>query len=794
MIFSEQWLREWVAPKISTDQLSEQLTMAGLEVDAVTPVAPAFTGVVVGQIISIDPHPQADKLQVCEVDVGKDKVLSIVCGASNVAEGMIVPTALVGATLPEGYKIKKAKLRGVESFGMLCSAKELGLADTADGLMALPGDSAIGKDVRELLQLDDNSIEIGLTPNRGDCLGLIGIAREVGVLNRYPVNGPEITEVNAAIDDRFNVEIMDSRACPRYTGRVLKDININVESPLWLREKLRRSGLRSIDPVVDVTNYVMLELGQPMHAFDLNNLEGGLRVRYADQSESITLLDGQEITLSHDTLIVADHRRPLALAGIMGGLDSGVEKNTKDLFIESAYFSSDVIAGKARSYGLHTDSSHRFERGVDPELPRKALERATRLLLDIVGGKAGPIVEQYSSTDLPSRQTVKLRHSRVERILGISIDGDEIVDILSRLDMDVSREDDEYHVKAPSFRFDIEIEADLIEELARIHGYHHFPDKQPTGHLLLVEESESVVSELKISQLLVNRGYQEAITYSFIDEGLQRIFGQGEKAVELSNPIASDMSVMRTSLLPGLVQAVLYNQNRQQKDIKLFELGIRYIFQGNEIKEEKMFSGIAVGRNMPEQWGSSSALIDYYDIKADVEAIVALTQKSEQFSFAENCSLSFLHPGQSANIIEANGGVIGFIGAIHPGISSELGLEGRVFVYELGYNALREALTPVFCELSKFPAIRRDLAIIVDEDLPSRSIIDCINQCSIETLSELQLFDVYQGKGVDSGRKSIALGLTFQEFSRTLKDTEIDDLVERVLAALKSNFNATLRD
>jgi phenylalanyl-tRNA synthetase beta chain len=793
MKFSEQWLREWVNPDCTTQELAHRLTMAGLEVDAIEPVAGEFEKVVVGEVLVVEPHPDADKLRVCTVDIGKAEPLQIVCGAANVEEGMKVAAALIGAKLPGGLKIKKSKLRGVESFGMLCSEQELGMADSAEGLLPLASDAQPGQEIRDYLNLNDVSIELGLTPNRGDCLGVAGIARETGVLFDCKVTEPEMGAVAAAINDTFPVAVQAPGDCPRYLGRIIKGIDPQADTPLWMQERLRRSGLRSLGPVVDVTNYVLLELGQPMHAFDLAKLQGGLWVRRAVRNESLTLLDGNKVTLDPETLVIADVRGPQAMAGIMGGEASAVTGSTTDIFLECAYFAPLQIAGRARQYGLHTDSSHRFERGVDPELQARAMERATALLLEIVGGKPGPVSELVSGADLPSRDAIPLRAARINQVLGTTIADDEIARILDQLGMQISSTaEGEWSVVSPSFRFDITIEEDLIEEVGRIHGYDRLPTRHGQGELIMMPRTETRIPLHRLRHRLVDRGYQEAISYSFIDPELQERIGDGTTAVRLANPIASDMAVMRTSLWPGLITALQFNRNRQQERVLLFESGIKYLQQANDIKEEKTIAGIACGSWLPEQWGSETRRIDYYDVKADVEALLTLAAPSSTWEFhaTEN---PVLHPGQSAEIMR-NGVVIGQIGALHPALAATLDLPEGVFLFELSLDAIQEAVLPAFSEVSRFPAIRRDLAIVVANTITSQEICDCVRDAAGDWLTKLQLFDVYSGKGIDSGEKSLALGLILQASSRTLTDTDVEGVVENVLTALQQNFDATLRE
>ena len=793
MKFSEQWLREWVDPAVNTQELAHQLTMAGLEVDAIEPVAGEFSKVVVGEVLSVEPHPDADRLRVCQVNVGGDEPLNIVCGAPNVAEGLKVPAALIGAQLPGGFKIKKSKLRGVPSFGMLCSAVELGLAEQADGLMILPGEAEAGTDVRKLLELDDVAIEIGLTPNRGDCLSIRGIAREVGVINNLNVTEPDIDNVAITLQDKFPVTLVDAKACPRYIGRIIKGIDPCAETPLWMQERLRRCGVRSLGPVVDVTNYVMLELGQPMHAFDLDKLSGGIKVRGANNGEKISLLDGQTLTLQDNTLVIADEEGAVAVAGIMGGEASAVGDGTRDIFLESAFFSRDALAGRARQYGLHTDSSYRFERGVDFDLPVKAMKRATQLLLEIVGGAAGPLIEANSPEHLPQRPDITLKAERIGRMLGVEIGGAQVSDILTRLGMKVCEQGKEWVVTPPSFRFDIAIEADLVEELGRIYGYDNLPTAYPVAALRAELEKEVVQPASRLRRLLVDRGYQEAITYSFVDPRIQNLLLPGVKAVHLANPLSTELSVMRTSLWPGLVQALLYNQNRQQGRVRFFEIGTQFVARGDVIEETKILAGLVCGNLQPVQWGVQARPADYYDVKSDLEALLHLTGAPAQFVF-EKAEHSALHPGQTAAILGKDGMRVGWLGALHPSVARQLGINGSAFLFELDYAIFTQGVLPRFTDLSKFPAIKRDLAIVVEEGVAAQQVLQLIAESAGKYLTNLELFDVYRGEGIETGRKSLALGLTFQDTSRTLTDQEIEALISTILGRLTEELQATLRE
>lgn len=794
MKFSEQWLRAWVNPAVTTAELSHQLTMAGLEVDAVEAVAPPFSGVVVGEVLSVEPHPNAERLRFCRVNAGGERPLEIVCGAANVAAGIKVPVATVGAQLPGGIGIEKSKLRGVMSEGMLCSAKELGLAENAEGLLILPPELTPGTDLRVALALDDVSIELGLTPNRGDCLSVAGVAREAAVINKAELRGPEIVAVAPVIETEFPIRVEAAAACPRYLGRVIKGVNPRATTPLWMRERLRRSGVRSISALVDVTNYVLLELGQPMHAFDLHRLNGRVVVRMAKPNERLRLLDGQEVELRDDTLVIADDGGPVAMAGIMGGAGTAVSDETVDLFLESAHFAPAAIVGRARRYGLHTDSSHRFERGVDPQLPRRAMGRATALLLEIAGGAAGPIIERDSPADLPASQPVTLRAERLRRMLGIEIAAQDVTDILGRLGMAVTVTPDGWEIVPPSFRFDIRIEADVIEEVARIYGYGNVPSHRPAARLAIPPQTEGRVAVERVRQLLIDRGYQEAVTYSFVDPRLQRILDPEQAVLSLANPISAELAVMRTSLWPGLTQALVYNQNRQQARVRLFEVGTRYRREGNRWCEDLVVAGLAAGNVEPEQWAAVKRRVDFFDVKADVTALLDLTGKGDDAFIYAPGNHPALHPGQSAVIRDAAGRRAGLLGLMHPAVTQALDINAAPVMFELEFAVVAEAVIPRFRESSKFPAIRRDLAVVVNEAVSSGAVRACIMEAAGDLLQELQLFDVYRGKGIDSEKKSLAVGLTLQHSSRTLTDEDVDLVVKRVLTRLGEQFGATLRE
>ncbi|MFJ3147953.1 phenylalanine--tRNA ligase subunit beta [Pseudomonas hunanensis] len=792
MKFSEQWLRGWVNPQVSRDELVARLSMAGLEVDSVTPAAGQFSGIVVGEILATEQHPDADKLRVCQVSSGQE-TFQVVCGAPNARPGIKIPFAMIGAELPGDFKIKKAKLRGVESFGMLCSAAELQISEENDGLLELAADAPVGEDIRTYLSLDDASIEIGLTPNRGDCLSIAGLARDVSALYDTPVTRPVVPAVAAVHDEVRPVEVSAPAACPRYLGRVIRNVDLSKPTPLWMVERLRRSDVRSIDAAVDITNYVMLELGQPMHAFDLAEINGGIRVRMAEEGEKLVLLDGQEVALRADTLVIADHTRALAIAGVMGGEHSGVNtEKTRDLFLESAFFEPISVAGKARSYGLHTDASHRYERGVDSQLAREAIERATQLLLDIVGGEAGPVVEAVSEQHLPQIAPVTLRAERITQMLGMEMDPAQVEQLLNALELTTTKSGEgQWTVSVPSHRFDISLEVDLIEELARLYGYNNLPVRYPQARLAPQGKPETRGDLPTLRRLLVARGYQEAITYSFIDPKLFELFSPGVEPLLLANPISSDMAAMRASLWPGLVKALQHNLNRQQDRVRLFESGLRFVGQLGDLQQQPMIAGVITGSRLPEGWANGRDGVDFFDVKADVEALLGYSGALSDFTFSAGKHPA-LHPGQTA-VIERDGKLVGYLGAIHPELAKALGLDRPVFLFELVLGDVVEGRLPKFSELSKFPETRRDLALIAGRDVASSAVLELIRDNAGEWLTDLRLFDVYQGKGIDPDRKSLAVGLTWQHPSRTLNDDEVNTTLQNILTSLEQRLNTTLR-
>ena len=791
MKFSESWLRQAVNPNISTEDLVAQVTMAGLEVDAVESAAPEMSGVVVGEIISVEQHPDADKLRVCQV-AGGGEIAQVVCGAPNARAGIKVPFATVGAKLPGDFKIKKAKLRGVESFGMLCAQTELQLGDDDDGLWELPVDATVGSDLIDYLELNDNIIEVDLTPNRGDCLSIRGLAREVGVLNKAAVTEQACAPVAATIDDCISITLEAPEACARYVGRVIRNLDLTQPTPQWMQEKLRRSGVRSLGPAVDVTNYVLLELGQPMHAFDLSKIDGGIVVRMG-RDEKVKLLDDSEVVVDTQTLVIADQSKALAMAGIMGGDESAVGDDTTDILFESAWFNPLAIAGKARNYGKHTDSSHRFERGVDSQLQVAAIERATALMLEICGGQAGPVVIEESAEHLPAPATIKLRDAHLAQQLGLVIGATEIDDILARLGLTfVARDDQGSTWVAPSWRFDIAIEQDLVEEVARIYGYNNLPTSTPTMALELQAKPERQQDLSIFRQQLVASGYQEAVTYSFVDPDLQKLVDPETVGIALQNPISADMSVMRTSLWPGLLTTAIYNLNRQQNRVRIFEAGQCFVPGENGALTQNMaLAGLICGSRTPTGWTASKDKVDFFDLKGDLEAVLALTGLAEQFSFtaAEHPAL---HPGQSA-MVSRNGEQVGWIGQLHPKLQAQLDFSTPVYLFQVDVAKVSESRLPKFSEVSKFPAVRRDLAFLMDSQIASADLMSEARNAAGEHLVDLMLFDVYQSKDIDNKGKSLALGLTFQHASRTLTDDEINMSIDRVVKKLDIKFKAELR-
>lgn len=788
MKFSENWLRELVDIQADREALSRALTMAGLEVEDLTPLGEGLAGVVVAEIVAAEKHPEADRLQVCKVDAGQGAPLTIVCGAPNARVGIRVPLATVGANLPGGIAIKAAKLRGVESFGMLCSAKELGIDADASGLLELPLDAPVGKGLADYLGLPDASIELSLTPNRADCLGLLGVAYDVAALFGSRVKAGEQAAVPVTSALRRGIRLEAGKDAPRYLGRVVEGINPAARTPLWLAERLRRAGLRPISVVVDITNYVMLELGQPMHAFDNDALEGDIVVRHARAGEVLKLLDGNEATLGEDFVLIADEAKPLAVAGVMGGFESRVTEAARNIFFEAAHFAPAAIMGRARKLGLHTDASHRFERGVDPELPRRALERATELLLAVAGGKAGPVLVAENLADLPKPAPVTLRRARLKRVLGVTVSDAEVARIFTALGMAVEELAEGWRVTAPSRRFDIEREEDLIEEVARIFGYDNIPAAMPAGEIGLAIEPEGRLHELALREQLAARGYFEAVNLSFVATELLAQWGMAGQGVALANPLSADLAVMRPSLLPGLIEALRHNRARQQERVRLFELA--RVFADRQ--ETPSLAIAACGSARAEQWGEPSRALDFFDLKGELDALLAWGGEPQRWTLHPDGLPAWLHPGRGARVVR-DGETVGFMGALHPQLAKTLDLGADAHVLELALEPLLARRLPKAQPVARFPSVRRDLAVEVPEAVSWSQIEQVVRATLGALLKELRLFDRYSGQGVEAGRKSLAMGLILQEPSRTLVDDDADRCVQQVVAALEQACKAKLR-
>ena len=793
MKISEKWLREWVDPPCETRHVADQLTMAGLEVEGQEQVSADFSGVIAARVESVEGHPDADALKLCRVNAGNDEILEIVCGAGNVRQGMRVALATIGAKLPGGNTISSSAVRGVASQGMLCSALELGLAEESDGLLELPGNIALGQSLTDLVGGTDTILEVALTPNRGDCLSIRGIAREVAVSNQCPFTEPEIIPVIPAHDAVREVHLEAGDACPHYAGRKISGIHNDRLTPLWLREKLHRSGIRSINPVVDITNFVMLELGQPMHAFDDDSLQGDIHVRYARQGEQLNLLDEQTCEFDDGVLLITDDSRPLAMAGVMGGLESAVTGKTANVFLESAFFDPRTISGVARQYGLHTDSSHRFERGVDYTLQAVAIERATQLIVDICDGEPGPVTDIMIRADLPVRSAIRLNATMIERLLGIQVPADTVANILEYLGMQVEVCDSGWQVTPPPYRFDIAIEVDLIEEIARITGYDNIPDTPPRADLSMFPIDAQQTLQEKVRFLLVNRGYHEAITYSFVDEQLQQLLNPEDETIALANPIAADMSVMRTSLWPGLLNALQHNSKRQQPRVRLFETGLVYKRLAGNISQVPVIGGVICGNTYQKQWDIKENGSDFFDIKCDIEEILAVAGIARDSVTFVPATHAALHPGQSAEIVYDNQ-LVGKLGALHPVIQSKMEIAQPVYVFEVEISYISKQISTRYRKISKFPTIKRDIAILVDEAVTVAELAACIRKIASDYLVNLELFDVYQGEGIDLGKKSLAICLTFQGSSSTLTDEEVEAIMGDILAYLQSELGGTLRE
>ncbi|HAV3581600.1 phenylalanine--tRNA ligase subunit beta [Acinetobacter baumannii] len=791
MKISENWLRTWVNPAIDSDTLSDQLTMLGLEVDELAPVAKPFTGVVVGEVLTVEQHPDADRLRVTTVNIGSGEPLQIVCGAPNVRAGMKAPVATIGAILPGDFKIKKGKLRGVESQGMLCGASEIDLEDKIDGLLELPDDAPVGVNIREYLKLDDNVIDISITPNRGDCFSIRGIAREVAVINQLQMNEPEIKSVDATITDEKKV-VINTDGAPRYLGRVIKNVNVKASTPEWMEQALARSGIRTHSILVDVTNYVLMELGQPMHAFDLAKIEGTVHVRQAQPQEKLQLLNDQEVELQDDVMVIADDQKALAIAGIMGGLASSVTDDTTDIFLESAFFAPLAIAGRARRFGLHTDSSQRYERGVDFELPLIAMNRASQLIQELAGGEFGPITVAEKSDLLPKREAIELKQAQVDQLLGYKVAAEFITDALTRLGCEVTiQADGEWSVVPPSHRYDMAIYQDLIEEVARIDGYDNIQISLPSMDVQLAKYQDRFeIAQLR--QTVVTLGYQEAISFSFADAKLEKQLNPQVSPLMLANPISSDLAAMRSTLLSSLIPCVQYNLNRQQSRVRFFELGLRFDYQNansiQDLKQIPTLALVAVGSREPESWHAKPQPMDFFDFKGEVEEILAAGRVKVEYVRSEH---PWLHPGQSAEIL-VDGQSIGYLGRLHPSLENELDLS-TTWVAELDQAAVLQSYVSNFTELSRFPSVRRDIALLISDNINVRDIQQLIEKTGGELLDSTWLFDVYTGQGVEEGKRSLAFALLWQHPSRTLEDAEIKSGMDNIIQVLENTYQATLR-
>lgn len=791
MKISENWLRTWVNLAIDSDTLSDQLTMLGLEVDELAPVAKPFTGVVVGEVLTVEQHPDADRLRVTTVNIGSGEPLQIVCGAPNVRAGMKAPVATIGAILPGDFKIKKGKLRGVESQGMLCGASEIDLEDKIDGLLELPDDAPVGVNIREYLKLDDNVIDISITPNRGDCFSIRGIAREVAVINQLQMNEPEIKSVDATITDEKKV-VISTDGAPRYLGRVIKNVNVKAATPEWMEQALARSGIRTHSILVDVTNYVLMELGQPMHAFDLAKIEGTVHVRQAKPKEKLQLLNDQEVELQEDVMVIADDQKALAIAGIMGGLASSVTDDTTDIFLESAFFAPLAIAGRARRFGLHTDSSQRYERGVDFELPLIAMNRASQLIQELAGGEFGPITVAEKADLLPKREAIELKQVQVDQLLGYKVAAEFITDALTRLGCEVTvQANGEWSVAPPSHRYDMAIYQDLIEEVARIDGYDNIQISLPSMDVQLAKYQDRFeIAQLR--QTVVTLGYQEAISFSFADAKLEKQLNPQVSPLMLANPISSDLAAMRSTLLSSLIPCVQYNLNRQQSRVRFFELGLRFDYQNansiQDLKQIPTLALVAVGSREPESWHAKPQPMDFFDFKGEVEEILAAGRVKVEYVRSER---PWLHPGQSAEIL-VDGQSIGYLGRLHPSLENELDLS-TTWVAELDQAAVLQSYVSNFTELSRFPSVRRDIALLISDNINVRDIQQLIEKTGGELLDSTWLFDVYTGQGVEEGKRSLAFALLWQHPSRTLEDAEIKSGMDNIIQVLENTYQATLR-
>lgn len=810
MKISENWLREWVNPKVDIDTLSDQLTFLGLEVDEVLPAQPGFKNVVVARIDKIRAHPDAKKLRICDVDCGMSDLVQVVCGAPNARLGLVTALAQVGGVLPNGMEIKAAKLRGEDSSGMLCSAAELGLSDSNDGIMELPEGAPVGESLTNYLELDDNVIDIELTPDRGDCLSIRGIARDLCAKNDIAMLLHELTDVPPQHSEEWQVRVEPNSSCVRYCGRIIRNVDVSEPSPIWMMERLRRAGVRSINKAVDVTNYVMLELGQPMHAFDLDKLQGAIQVREAGAGETVELLDGRTVELSGDTTVIADDSGAIGIAGIMGGNTTAVDEKTTNIFFEAALFLPERTIGKPRQYGCHTESSHRFERGVDPQLQKQAIEYATGLLMNLAGGSPGTVTDWQDKSGLPLGPAVLLRRSRLQRIIGVAPDSTNVETILNRLGIETTRTDDDWRVTPPSYRYDLRIEEDYIEEIARVNGFDSLPRTSPGYSPEFRAVKETHVTPLAIKQQMANQGYQEVVTYSFVDAEQQNTLRPDLTALPLANPISNDLAVMRTTLMGGLLDTQRRNQSRQLGSLRIFEMGLRFLQAGDAVADtaldenhhtdlqighgliqQTMLAGLAVGLREPEGWNSSADEVDFFDVKADLQALIQNARGSD-ITFGE-CSLDALHPGQRLSVL-SSGKPVGYIGRLNPGLLKAVDLNTTPVLFEVALKALQISTLPAATVVSKYPQVRRDLALLVDDSLSWLSLEACIRRAAPPVVQSVLPFDVYAGEKVAKDKKSVAIGLILQDFSRTLEEQEVEQAVDTILAAVTAELGAELRD
>ncbi|WP_038320631.1 phenylalanine--tRNA ligase subunit beta [Kingella kingae] len=774
MQFSYTWLKTQANPNLSADQLSHLLTMAGLEVEELNAAAPDFSGVVVAEVKSVEKHPDADRLNVTQVDAGTGELIQIVCGAPNVKVGIKVPCALPNALLPNDFKIKPTKMRGVVSNGMLCSAKELGLEDKVDGLLVLPENAPVGQNIREFLDLDDAIFTLKITPNRTDCLSIKGIAREVSALTQCEFNLIQINHIATQTMQKQAVQIDAPNDCGRFISRVISGVNATAASPDWLVQRLERSGIRSISPLVDIGNYVMLEIGQPMHVFDADKISGSLRVRRAKNGEVLDCLNEKTVTLANNTLVIADEQQALSIAGLMGGAASAVSDETKNIVLEAAWFNPLIISGKSRQYGFGSDSSFRFERGVDSELQRDAIERATELVVQICGGEVGEIMEVLG--DLPAAKTVEIRTARVEKVLGVSIENQRIETILQHLGLQPEKTADGFHVTAPSFRYDIEIEADLIEEIARVYGYENIPDDYTSGKLAMLKLPENRHSRFGVYQKMAARGFQEVVSYAFVDEQWEQDFANNQDPIRLQNPLAAQYAVMRSTLMGGLIEILQNNLNRKQNRVRVFEIARIFRKENNQFVQTERVGGLVYGSALPEQWGEKSHPVDFYDLKADVETL--LRGKNAAFVKAEH---SALHPGRCAAIV-VDGVNVGIIGELHPKWTQKYDLPQAPLLFELDMDAVLTTEKVRYQAVSKFQAGRRDLAFVLPENVAFADLQAALGQVNNPIIQGIELFDVYRGAGLPENHKSLAVKISLQDMNATLTDETVEPIIQELIA------------